>query len=202
MSRTRSLVGPEARAAGATDLQSELEFLDAVLGLAALAVDPLVEATRRAGQVGDDEARIVLGFVPRLADDLGLVDHAPLTFPGLSRVTRLAIDVLGASGVFGEHARDDHVELGQALQDRVLGHRDHVAHTDFVEPLEQLGSGEPAIEPHQNARLGEAFLKPADDALEQRQRALLGGRIAGAQQAAHRYWSGSRLKVRNATSGR
>src|SRR5439155_24381773 len=77
------LVGPEARAAGATDLQSDLELLDAVLGLAALAVDPLVESAWRAGQFRDDEARVVLGFLPRMTYELGPVDHAPRAFPGL-----------------------------------------------------------------------------------------------------------------------
>ena len=52
-------------ATGAIDLQTELEFLDAVFDVAARAVDFLVDELRRGLQIGDNKARVVLGFATR-----------------------------------------------------------------------------------------------------------------------------------------
>ena len=53
------LIGPEATAARAVDLQAIEQFLDAVLDVAAGAVDPFIEEARRLAQIGHDEARVV-----------------------------------------------------------------------------------------------------------------------------------------------
>ena len=67
-------------AAGAVGEQTQLLLLDAVLHLAAGAVDLLVQPLRRLDfgefQVGHHEARI--GALPQV---LGLADHAPLAAP-------------------------------------------------------------------------------------------------------------------------
>jgi hypothetical protein len=71
------LIGQEARAAGAIDLQAVFELLDAVLDVSALAVDPFVDPAGRLAQVGDEEAGIVFGTPARVAHDFGLEDDAP-----------------------------------------------------------------------------------------------------------------------------
>src|SRR5258707_14306997 len=58
------LVGPELRATGAVHLQPVMQFLEPVLHVAPLAVD-LVHGRRRGDQIGDHEARIVLGRAAR-----------------------------------------------------------------------------------------------------------------------------------------
>ena len=71
------LVGQEPRATRPVDLQAVLELLDAVLDVSTLAVDPLIDRSRGAvAQVGDHEARVVLGIPPRMPDDLGLDDDS------------------------------------------------------------------------------------------------------------------------------
>jgi len=52
------LIGRRAGAGGTVGGQMQLVRLDQVFGLAALAVDALVEPARRAGEVGDDEAAV------------------------------------------------------------------------------------------------------------------------------------------------
>lgn len=89
--------------------------------------------------------------------------------------------MLGRSGGFAQDAGDDHVELGLPLQHLVLRHRDDIVDSDDVEELEQFGRREATIEAHEDAGSREAFLQPADDALEQRQCTRLGGDVARAQ---------------------
>ncbi len=86
--------------------------------------------------------------------------------------------MLGLARGLARYPRDDHVELGLTLQHLVLGHRDDVVDADDVEELEQLRRREAAIEAHKDACFREAFLQAANDALQQRQRTGLGGRVA------------------------
>ena len=53
------LIGPEATAARAPDLEPVVEFLDPIFDVAAGTVDPLVDEPRRLPQIRDDEARVV-----------------------------------------------------------------------------------------------------------------------------------------------
>lgn len=53
------LVRPEPAAARAVDLQAVVQFLDAVLDVAAPAVDLLVDEAWRLAQIGHDKARVV-----------------------------------------------------------------------------------------------------------------------------------------------
>ena len=70
MSRTLKLVGPEAGATGAVDLEV-VQFLDAVLDVPALAVDMLVNPLRTLFHVGDDKTGIISGLFVGGAYDLG-----------------------------------------------------------------------------------------------------------------------------------
>ena len=173
-------VGDEACATGA--VKGDLEqFLDAVLGIAAPAVDALVDPLRFALEVGDHEASFEARPAAVEAYDHGLSDDATLAAPGAGGIGELGVDVFGLAGRLAQDGRDEQVELGLALQLLVLCHRDHVVDADAVEELEQLGLGEAAIETHDDAGPGEAFLQPADNAIEQRLRAGVRGRIAGPQ---------------------
>ena len=91
--------------------------LDHILGLAALAVDALVEPARRAVEVGDDEAAVAV-----LERGLDARDDPPLGRPGLGGIGELAeaTHVVGLAldaahgGILGESGNS-----GQ--QDRVAG---------------------------------------------------------------------------------
>ena len=86
----------------------QLVRLDQVLGLAAGAVDLLVEPARRAREVGDDEAAVAA-----LGRGLDPGDHLPLDVPGLGGIAELAVaaDLVGLAvdpadrGVLGEVPR-------------------------------------------------------------------------------------------------
>src|SRR5947208_1464252 len=69
------LVGPEAGTTGAVDVEV-VKFLDAILDVAALAVDPFVNPLRALFHVGDDKTGIVSGLFIGSADDLGFDDAA------------------------------------------------------------------------------------------------------------------------------
>lgn len=72
------LVRPEARAAGAVDLHSMVKLLDPIFDLTAPAVNPSVQISRRACQIGHDKARIVFWRFAFGANHLHFVDHATL----------------------------------------------------------------------------------------------------------------------------
>ena len=79
------LVGRGAGAGGPVGGEVQLVRLDQVLGLAALAVDALVEPARRAGEVGDDEAAVAA-----LGRGLDAGDDLTLDLPALGGVAELA----------------------------------------------------------------------------------------------------------------
>ena len=72
------LVGPESRATGTVDLQAVMQLLDAVLDLATLAIDVLVEVLGARAQVGDHKACIVAWLASLDAHHFCFDDHAPL----------------------------------------------------------------------------------------------------------------------------
>src|SRR5207249_7649753 len=107
------LISPEARAARAVHLEAELELLDAVLGVPALAVDPLVNPLWSLGEVGYDEAGILLGLTPGMANDLGLDDHPTLLSPSPGGVAAFPVHVGGLATLAGKPSG-----LPQELLDR------------------------------------------------------------------------------------
>ena len=66
------LVGPEARATGAPEGEGEFQFLEAILAVAAGAIDVGVDPLGRLPQIGDDKARVVARFAARRATRLPL----------------------------------------------------------------------------------------------------------------------------------
>ena len=97
----------------AAQVEPVVEFLDAVLDLAAPAVDLLVDPFRVTLEVGDDEARVVAGLASRVVDHLGLEDDPAHAVPGSGRVGELGVEPLTLAGELGElaHRRDLAEEL-------------------------------------------------------------------------------------------
>src|SRR5712664_362509 len=79
------LVGPEAGATGAVDLEV-VQFLDAILDVAPLTVDPFVNPLRTLFHVGDDKTGIVFRVFVGSADNLGFDDDPARAWPRPSRV--------------------------------------------------------------------------------------------------------------------
>src|SRR2546426_5680100 len=75
------LIGPEATAAGAPDLESLVELLDPILDVAARAIDPFVQEAGRLPQIRDHKARVVAGLTAGEPHDFGFDHHAPVLRP-------------------------------------------------------------------------------------------------------------------------
>src|SRR6266581_3266660 len=82
------LIGPEATAAGASDLESVVEFLDPIFNVAAGTVDTLVDEPRCLPQIRDHKARVVARLTAGEADDFGFDHHAALMRPRLGGIAR------------------------------------------------------------------------------------------------------------------
>ena len=137
------LVRPEAVTARAVDLQAVVQFLDAVLDVAAPAVDLLVEEARRLAQVGDDEARVVARLPAGELHDFGLDHHAALTRSRAGAIAGVEVEVrrLLSQPVLG--AGRHHDVLGSPQQHGVLGHRHDVVEPRLgIEEIEDLRAGE------------------------------------------------------------
>src|ERR1035437_6768682 len=115
------LVGPEITATGAVDLKS-VQFLDSVLYLAALAVDPFINPLRALLHVGDNEARVVFGLFAFAVNHLGLDQDAAFSLPAPGRVVGFAVDMFGLAGHSGDYAANLHGLFRLALQHRVFSH--------------------------------------------------------------------------------
>jgi len=176
------LVGPEARAAGAADLQTVVQFLDAVLDLAALAVDPLVHAAGGLPQVGDDEAGVVLGRAVGVADHFGLDDDATLAGPRPGGIPALTVHMFGLTAGAGQAARRAHGGCGEALQDGVAGHGDDVVQAGLVlQEVQDLGSSIAAVEPHPQPGSRKGAAHALQDAPQHAERSKLGRGVAGTE---------------------
>src|SRR5439155_535127 len=83
------LIGPEATAARASDLESVVEFLDPIFDVAASAVHLFVDEARRWPKRRDDESRIVPRVSPPKPHDFGFDHDSPWVGP-LPRAPRVA----------------------------------------------------------------------------------------------------------------
>src|SRR2546426_9061247 len=101
------LIGPEAPAARASDLESVVEFLDPIFDVAAGAVHLFVDEARRWPERRDDESRIVPRVSPREPHDFGLDHHATSVGPRAGSIAHLGIDVLGLPARLAARARVD-----------------------------------------------------------------------------------------------
>jgi hypothetical protein len=146
------LIGPEATAAGASDLESVVEFLDPIFNVAACTVDTLVDEPWRLPQIRDHKARVVAGGTAGEADDFGFDHHAALVGPRPGGIARLGIDMLGLPARLALRPSLDHGGLGESRQHRVFRHGDDVVEAGFsVEPVEDLRRRKPAIQPYEKA---------------------------------------------------
>src|SRR5690606_759039 len=112
----------EPRAAGAVDFKSVVQLLDAVLDLAAGAIQLRVHMSGRALVVGDGKAWVLLWLATIQANDLSLDDHTPLPIPAACAIDALAVHMLGLLTAGGHPARDLHQRLGVPLEHVVPGH--------------------------------------------------------------------------------
>lgn len=146
------LVGAHRRRAGAIGKQPELLFLNAILHVAARAIELFIESLRvglACSQVGDDKAWIGLARqVFRLAND------APLARPGLARLIvevaeaprRLTSAFMGDAGFFDLFAQ-------RTLQALVARQPQHVAHVMGFAPSHDRLAAEPGIATDHDTRL-------------------------------------------------
>src|SRR6266853_119859 len=73
-----------------------------------------------------DETGIVSGVFVGSADDLGFDDDAAQTWPFPGLVADFPVNMFGLSAAPRELAHSPHSAFGDALQQCILGHRDHI----------------------------------------------------------------------------
>ena len=167
------LVRPEVRAARPIDLESVLEFLDAVLDLPSGAVDPLVDVPGRAAQVGDEEAGVVSRLASVDACDFRFNDDTALARPGFGRVPGRAIDMFGPAASAGLGPSPAHELRGSTLQHSVFGHSDDVVDLGRFQEVEQRRVQEASIKADEDLHAREQFSYPLDHTPEDRDRTAL-----------------------------
>src|SRR4029077_2413771 len=113
-----------------------MQRLNAVLDLAALAIDVLVEVFWPGAQVGNDVALVIARLSALQAHDFSLDNHAALDIPSLRRIAALGIHMFGLSAVLRERTGAPHRRLGQRIEHAVTAHGDHILHTLGFEKLE------------------------------------------------------------------
>src|SRR5208282_5735472 len=119
------LVGPEAGATGAVDLQV-VQFLDAILDVAPLAVDMFVNPLRALFHIGDDKTGIVFGVFVGSTDDLGFDDDAARAGPRPGGVADFPIDMFSLPAAPRELTDSPHSGGGDVLQHCIFGHGDDI----------------------------------------------------------------------------
>ena len=80
-------------AARAVDLQAVVQFLDAVLDVAAPAVDLLANEARGLVQIGHDKARVVARLPAAELHEFGLDHQAALTSPRVRAIAGVEVEV-------------------------------------------------------------------------------------------------------------
>src|SRR5260370_14587738 len=144
------LVGPEAGATGAVGLELG-QFLDTILYVTALAIDPFVNPLWTLFHVGDDKPGIVFGVLIGSADDLGFDDDAAQAWPLPGLVAGFPVNMFGLSTAPRQFTSSSHSSFGDPLQHRILGHRDHIFPSRLgVQTLEHCRMREPAIQAYPN----------------------------------------------------
>src|SRR5207249_2265781 len=165
------LVGAHGGRRGAVGEHIHLAFLDAVLHVAAGAVDLLVEVTRLGlvtAERGDDEARI--GFALR---PFGLADDAATAAPAFAR---RVLEVLEAAcrltSLAALRLGPGQVPFDLPDQPIVARQAEYKVHAIGLAPRHQPLAREARIGPHQDTNRRPARPDPADDARQ----LLLGAR--------------------------
>lgn len=157
------LIRPEAGATGAVNGESQVQFLDPVLDIASRTIDSFIDKPGRLPKIGNDEARVVLGFAAGIPQNFSLHNNASLVRPCAGSITALSIDALGLVAFPRKPPSRSHESVGSAPQDGVFGHRDHVINSGlFVEEVEDVRCGKAGVEADQDARSGEGFAQTFD----------------------------------------
>src|ERR1700689_4257995 len=130
-----------------------MQFLDAVLDVAALAIDPFVNPLGTLFHVGDDAIRSVFALFDGGPDNFGFDDDAAPPWPLAGLVVGFSVNMFGLSTAQRQLARSPHSGFGDPLQQRVLGHRDDIFEFGLgVQKLEHGRTREPSIPAYANLR--------------------------------------------------
>ena len=124
--QSAELVGQEARATGAVDLQAQLEFLQTIFGIAPGAIHPLVDVFRRRLQAGDEKPWVVLRLPAEMRGHPGPDDNPAPMGPTPGPASELAIAAGRCVPGFEIGTHLCHQRFGKALQCRVLRHTHHI----------------------------------------------------------------------------
>src|SRR5260370_5748552 len=144
------LVGPEAGATGAVDLEV-VKFLDAIFDVGTVTVDAFVNPLRTLFHVGDDKPGIIFGVFVGSTDDLGFDDDAAQAWPLPGLVADFSVNMFGFSATPRELARASHSAFDDPLQHRILGHRHHIFESGLgVQKLDYRRMREAAIQAYPN----------------------------------------------------
>jgi hypothetical protein len=161
------LIGQEARATGAIDLQIALQLLDPVFNLTSLAVDVSIDPPRTLAKVGYNEAGVVLWLAAGMANDLGLDDDAALAGPPLGGIETLSVEVLGLATLTSQTTGLAHELTGEPRENAVSCEAHGVVDASFfIEEVEDLWVGESSIESDENASVGKGLTQMGYHAAE------------------------------------
>ena len=175
------LVGVESMAAGPRAEQVELRFFDAVLRLAAGAVDLVVELLARLLEVGHHEP-----WVDPLVAVLQTCDHTALAIPRLgcvAELTDLALFDTAAPVRLG-HRHFDHCH--GVFEPAIACQPDHVAHARTLAPANQPLAAKSRIATHHDLHRGPAAPDPIDQQSHYRP-SMLGPVDLAVSQVAHQH---------------
>lgn len=153
--QSAQLVGKEAGAAGAVNLQAVVQFFDSILDVGAGAVDHFIQMPRRLLEVRDHEARVVFRLAPGMSHDFGLDNHAPALTPSPGRITAFLVEMLRLARFARQATSGAHQACGATLKYLVFAHRDDVLESLALEEGEDLRRGKAAVEAHPQSGSGE-----------------------------------------------
>src|SRR5665213_248609 len=143
--------------------QADLRFLDPVLGLAALAIQLVVQRLRVSIEVGHDEARIaalLTPFEPR--------DDAPLVRPALRGVTELVHQALLEPGLLVRVLHRQLRIFDLALQPSVACKTHDVVHARALAIVDDALAAKSRVAAEDDAHLGPCLAQPRDQQLQDR----------------------------------
>ena len=174
------LVRTEARAAGGVYLKAIMKLFDSDVHLAEAVVDLLVQVPLGFLRINRHEALIAPRFPAIQTHYVGFDQHAPLA----------ALSVLGCGAGLAEHVRAltatfrvpslrGHPSRGTTHQELVFRHADDVVDFRLIfRTIQQRRAAKPAVEPHEDACLGECRPQTFDHFIQDTDHPLLGLRIA------------------------
>ncbi len=200
--RDAQLIGPEARATGAPEGEGEFQFLEAILTVAAGAIDLGVDPFGRLTQIRDDKVRVIARLAALMPHDFGFDDRAPGRLPRARLIVRLRI---GRCGVMRRgHDRPERRDrrLGVPGEDRVPRHRDDILDPGPVQVIKDLRRRIAGIESDAQPGTGKGAPQFREQPMQHADRAGRPRRVARAEDRGDEVLPRLVVKVRLATSGR